>query len=66
MLNTLVKIGEQLLEGQGDWALITTEPKYTEGKKSWWICPILFDCIDRKIEFLTGDMELFYPDSSSL
>ncbi len=64
MLNTLVKIGEQLLEGQEEWGKITTEPKVRENKKSRWVCPILFDCIDKKIEFLTEEMEIFYPDSS--
>ena len=46
MLNTLHRIGEQLLKGKGIWAMLTTEPEHNPEKKSW-ICPILFDCIEK-------------------
>lgn len=65
MLNTLHKIGEQLLEGQGIWARVVTEPKYDPDKTNW-VCPILFDCIEKEIRFLKNDMELFEKDKSIL
>tara|TARA_R110002124_G_scaffold286171_2_gene466218 strand:- start:14044 stop:15879 length:1836 start_codon:yes stop_codon:yes gene_type:complete len=65
MLNTLHKIGEQLLEGQGAWARLTTEPKFKPDKKNW-VCPILFDCINSEIQFQKKEIELFKKDSSSI
>lgn len=58
MLDTLKKIGDQLLEGQGVWARLVTEPKHKPDKKNW-VCPILFDCIKQEIRFLKDEMELF-------
>ncbi|MDZ7846740.1 MAG: TM1802 family CRISPR-associated protein [Owenweeksia sp.] len=65
MLQTLSKIGEQLLEGKGIWARLTTEPKYDPDKKNW-VCPILFDCVNEEIRFLKGEMELFKPEESAV
>ncbi|MCA1761795.1 MAG: TM1802 family CRISPR-associated protein [Flavobacteriales bacterium] len=65
MLATLSKIGEQLLEGKGIWARLTTEPKYNPDKKNW-VCPILFDCINKEIRVLKDEMELFRPDESAI
>ncbi|MEX0813647.1 MAG: TM1802 family CRISPR-associated protein [Chitinophagales bacterium] len=65
MLQTLSKIGEQLLEGKGVWARLTTEPKYNPDKKNW-VCPILFDCVNKEIRFLKDEMELFNPDNSAI
>lgn len=65
MLETLHKIGEQLLEGQGIWARLTTEPKYDDNKK-YYICPILFDCVDSEIKVLKDDIVLFKPDESAV
>lgn len=62
MLSTLTKIGLQLLEGKGIWAQLTTEPKTTEGK-AHWICPILFDCKNEKIEILYNQMVRFNEDA---
>ena len=64
MLDTLKKIGDQLLEGQGIWARLVTEPKHNPDKKNW-ICPILFDCVDKEIRFLKDEMELYNSDISS-
>lgn len=63
MLTTLTKIGEQLLEGKGIWARLTTEPKYNPDKKNW-VCPILFDCVNKEIRVLKDEMELFEPEES--
>ena len=63
MLNTLRKIGITLLEGQGIWARLTQEPKYTADKENW-ICPVLFDCVDKKIKVLNEELRRFYPESS--
>lgn len=63
MLNTLHKIGEKLLEGQGIWARVVTEPKYDPDKTNW-VCPILFDCINGEINFLKEEMELLKEDKS--
>ncbi len=63
MLDTLKKIGDQLLEGQGVWARLVTEPKHNPDKKNW-VCPILFDCVNQEIRFLTDSMELFDKESS--
>lgn len=65
MLQTIAKIGEQLLEGKGVWAQLTTEPKYNSDKKNW-VCPILFDCINKEIRILKDEMELFKPNDSSI
>lgn len=67
MLATLVKIGEQLLEGQGIWARLTVEPKYNDREeKNRWICPILFDCVDGEIKILFDRLERFYPGESAI
>ncbi len=58
MLDTLKKIGDQLLEGQGVWARLVSEPKHNPAKKNW-VCPVLFDCINQEIRFLKDDMQLF-------
>jgi CRISPR-associated protein Csh1 len=63
MLDTLKIIGDQLLEDQGVWARLVTDPKHNPDKKNW-VCPILFDCIDQEIRFLTDEMELFNKESS--
>ncbi len=63
MLSTLAKIGEHLLEGKGVWARLTTEPKYDSNKRNW-VCPILFDCVNKEIRILKDEMELFKPDES--
>ncbi len=63
MLATLAKIGEQLLQGKGVWARLTTEPKYDPKKKNW-VCPIIFDCVNEEIRVLKEDMELFRPEES--
>lgn len=65
MIQTLAKIGEQLLEGKGIWARLTTEPKYNPDKKNW-VCPILFDCVNKEIRILKDEMELFKPEESSV
>ena len=65
MLQTLSKIGEQLLEGKGIWARLTIEPKFDPNKKNW-ICPILFDCVNNEIHILKNDMELFKPNESAI
>ncbi len=65
MLNTLKKIGDKLLEGQGIWARLVTEPKHNP-KKNNWICPILFDCIGQEIRFLKDDMVRFKKGESSV
>ncbi len=64
MNQTLQKIGEQLLEGQGVWARLVAEPKHNP-KKANWVCPILFDCIENRIEVLKGDIQRFNKDKSS-
>jgi len=63
MLETLKKIGDQLLEGQGVWARLVTEPKHNFDKKNW-VCPILFDCIEKKILVLNDDLEIFDKEKS--
>src|SRR5690554_541710 len=63
MLQTLAKIGEQLLEGKGVWAQLTTEPKLPKDKKHW-ICPILFDCINNEIRILKDEMELYTSEKA--
>lgn len=63
MLSTLTKIGEQLLKGKGIWAQLTTEPKYDQ-KKTNWICPILFDCINQNISILKDEIHRFKPEES--
>jgi CRISPR-associated protein Csh1 len=65
MLDTLKKIGDQLLEGQGVWARLVAEPKHNPDKNNW-ICPILFDCVDQEIRFLKDDMVRFKKDESSV
>jgi len=65
MLSTLAKIGEQLLQGKGIWAQLTTEPKFDK-KKTNWLCPILFDCIEQKIRILKDDIQRFQPEESIL
>mgnify|MGYP006426495229 CR=1 FL=1 len=65
MLQTLSKIGEQLLEGKGMWARLTKEPKYDANKKNW-VCPILFDCVKKEIHILKDEMELFEPKESAI
>lgn len=65
MLDTLKKIGDQLLKGQGIWARLVAEPKFDSEKKSW-VCPILFDCIDGEIRFLKDEMELFKEESTAV
>lgn len=65
MLSTLAKIGEQLLEGKGVWARLTTEPKFDPDKKNW-VCPILFDCVNKEIRVLKDEMELFQPGESAI
>jgi CRISPR-associated protein Csh1 len=64
MLTTLSKIGEQLLGDKDIWARLTIEPKYNPEKKNW-VCPILFDCINKEIKVLKEDMELFKPEESA-
>lgn len=63
MLDTLKKIGDQLLEGKGIWARLVTEPKHNPDKKNW-VCPILFDCIDQEIRFLKDKMTLYHKEDS--
>lgn len=65
MLQTLSKIGEQLLEGKGIWAQLTTEPKCNPDKKNW-VCPILFDCVNKEIRVLKDEMELYKVGVSSI
>ena len=65
MLQTLSKIGEQLLEGKGIWARLTTQPKFDPNKKNW-VCPILFDCVNKDIRVLKDDMELYKVGTSSI
>lgn len=65
MLDTLHKIGEQLLEGQGIWARLTTEPKFNAEKKNW-VCPVLFDCTNHEIRFQKEEIELFIKDNSAI
>lgn len=68
MLQTLAKIGEQLLEGKSIWARLTTEPNIPKPKKDQdlWVCPILFDCEDNEIKILEDEMELFKKNESAL
>lgn len=63
MLATLTKIGEQLLQGKGIWSQLTAEPKYDE-KKTSWVCPILFDCVDHQITILKHEISRFRPEES--
>ena len=63
MLSTLAKIGEQLLEGKGVWAQMTSEPKYNKDKTNW-VCPILFDCENGSIYILKEEISRFKPDDS--
>ena len=65
MLDTLKKIGDKLLEGQGVWARLVAEPKHNPDKNNW-ICPILFDCVDQEIRFLKDDMVRFKKGESSV
>lgn len=65
MQETILNIGEQLLEGKGVWAQLTTEPKFDPDKKNW-ICPVLFDCLNQEIRILKDEMELFKKDDSSI
>jgi CRISPR-associated protein Csh1 len=65
MLDTLKKIGDHLLEGQGIWAQLVAEPKHNPDKNNW-ICPILFDCVDQEIKFLKDDMVRFKKNESSV
>ncbi|MEX1211956.1 MAG: TM1802 family CRISPR-associated protein [Balneolaceae bacterium] len=65
MLDTLKKIGDQLLEGQGVWASLITDPKFNPDKNNW-VCPILFDCINREIRFLNDEMKLFKEESTAV
>lgn len=65
MLDTLKKIGDQLLEGQGVWARLVAEPKHNPDKNNW-VCPILFDCVDQEIRFLKDKMVRFEKDQSSV
>lgn len=66
MLDTLRKIGEQLLEGQGVWAQLSTEPSYNSRKEKHWICPILFDCVNKEIQVLRDELQLFKPDKTKV
>lgn len=67
MLPTLLKIGEHLLEGQGIWARLTTEPKFDDtNEKDRWICPIVFDCVDQKILLPEDQLIRFRPNESSI
>jgi CRISPR-associated protein Csh1 len=63
MLDTLLKIGEQLLEGHGVWAQLVAKPKFNS-KKDNWICPILFDCVENRIEILKDDIQKFNEEKS--
>jgi len=63
MLDTLLKIGDQLLEGQGVWARLVAKPKFNS-KKDNWVCPILFDCIENRIELLKKKIERFDKEKS--
>jgi len=63
MLQTLSKIGEQLLEGKGVWAQLSIEPKLPKDKKHW-ICPILFDCVNEEIQILKDEMELYEAEKA--
>ncbi|WP_439490707.1 TM1802 family CRISPR-associated protein [Algoriphagus sp.] len=65
MLSTLVKIGEQLLDGKGIWAQLTSEPKYSEDKTNW-VCPILFDCDNGRISIMKDQISRFKPEESSI
>ena len=65
MLATLSKIGEQLLDGKGIWAQLTSEPKYIEDKTNW-VCPILFDCENGQISILKDQISRFKPEDSSI
>ncbi|WPR77954.1 TM1802 family CRISPR-associated protein [Algoriphagus sp. NG3] len=65
MLSTLVKIGEQLLDGKGIWAQLTSEPKYSDDKTNW-VCPILFDCENGRINILKDQISRFKPEDSSI
>ena len=68
MLQTLSKIGEQLLESKGIWARLTTEPSIPKNmkEKDLWVCPILFDCVNKEIRVLKEKTELFKPDESAI
>lgn len=63
MLPTLATIGQQLLEGKGIWARLTTEPKRDENKTSW-VCPILFDCVNKEIRIYEEGIERYKKDES--
>jgi len=65
MLDTLRKIGEQLLEDKNVWARYTIEPDYDTEKKNW-VCPILFDCTEGKVKVLNKELERFKPDESAI
>ncbi len=65
MLETLRKIGEQLLEGKGVWAQLTAEPKHEPKKKSW-VVPILFDCDAGEIKLLEDKKTIFEPGKSEI
>lgn len=63
MLDTLLKIGEHLLEGHGVWAQLVAKPKFNS-KKDNWICPILFNCVENRIEILKDDIQKFNEEKS--
>ncbi|WP_297338407.1 TM1802 family CRISPR-associated protein [Algoriphagus sp.] len=65
MLATLSKIGEQLLDGKGVWAQLTSEPKYSDANTNW-VCPILFDCDNGRIKILKDQISRFKPEDSSI
>ncbi|MCC5878261.1 MAG: hypothetical protein JJU11_18745 [Candidatus Sumerlaeia bacterium] len=64
MLQTLLKIGEQIYNEDGIWAWLTTVPAY-DHEKTNWVLPILFDCVDAEIKALKTEMELFDPKESA-
>ena len=65
MLPTLTTIGLQLLEGKGIWARLTTEPKIDKNKTPW-VCPILFDCVNKEIKIHEEGIERFKKDESAI
>lgn len=48
MLSTSLALGKKLLEGTGNWAFVTTEPKLGKAENHH-ICPIVFDLENQKI-----------------
>lgn len=66
MQDSILKIGEELLEGQGIWAQLATEPSYNSRKEKHWVCPILFDCVNQEIQILKDELQLFKLDQSKI